>query len=132
MMAGPSKPPAVRIGFTFRFEDRPGNDHLHVVVSRTDRPDIVIVNLTTQRSRSDLSCVVRPGEHRFVVRNSVVAYGFAEVISSSVLHAKLASGDISPHDPMSDDLVRRIWDGADVSPHFPLCCRQILRDQGLV
>ena len=39
----------IKLGTAFQFQDRPGDDHLYVVVSDPHQPRVVIVSLTTKR-----------------------------------------------------------------------------------
>lgn len=119
---------AMTPGATFHFNDRPGDGHLYAVISRPSVPEVVLVNLTTLRPRSDRSCLVDPGEHPFVTRPTCVAYQYAEVVPTAILEAKLAAGILRPREP----LLMRIWEGATITRFLPLRCHQVLPDQGLI
>ena len=125
----PSEQPVLRLGFSFRYEH---DDHLFFVASDQQQPQVVVLNLTTVRAFSDTSCVIQPGEHPFVVVPSWVAYNFAEIDSCATLIDGLARGAIVPHHPLSPQLMERVWDGAAVSRHLPLKCRELLKQQGLI
>jgi hypothetical protein len=116
-------------GFAFLYES---DDHLFFMASSIQESQVLILNLTTVRTFSDTSCVIQPGEHPFVSVPSCVAYNFAEFEAKATILSRVDDGSIIPHHPLSPQLMERIWDGADVTRHLPLKCRELLKRQGLI
>jgi hypothetical protein len=123
-----------KLGDTFLLTDPQVNNHLFIMISdpAQDPNRIVMANFTSWRADKDQSCIVEVGEHRFIRRRSCVYYGEHRLISLANYEQLLASRHLSPHDPVSRDLLKRILDGAAVSPFLPLGNRQILVEQGLI
>lgn len=97
-----------------------GVPHLFVFVTDRSKDGFhLAVNITTVRPRvgHDKTCEIRAGEHRFVSRLSFVMYGMAERLAHEEIVAHVESGRYTPHDPVSDDLFRRIYGGVLRSPH---------------
>lgn len=120
--------PQIRPGFAFHYET---DDHLFFVASDFAQPDVLILSFTTVRKFSDRSCVIQPGEHPFVKVETCVAYNFAELQPSGAILEGIARGTIVPYAPLTPELMNRIWDGASVTRHLPLKCRDLLNRQGL-
>lgn len=122
------------LGDTFLLANDKINSHLFIIISDPgqDAARIVTVSMTSWRADKDQSCIVEPDEHRFVKRKSCIHYAQDRLISLVQYEACLKTGDILPHDPLSDKLLDRILDGAAISPFIPLGNRQILVDQGLI
>jgi len=122
------------LGDTFRLTNPSIDSHLHIIISdpAQDSDRIVTANFTSWRADKDQSCIVEPGEHRFTKVRSCVDYRRDTLITLAQYEQFLASRALAPHDPVSPDLLRRILDGAGVSPHLSLGNRQILVDQGLI
>lgn len=55
-----------------------------------------------------------------------------KLISLEIYEQCLRSGDLISHDPIKDNLFKRILEGAAVSPYIPLGNRKILVNQGLI
>jgi hypothetical protein len=91
-----------------------------------------MANFTSWGADKDQSCVVEPGEHRFVKCRSCVYYGGSRLITLAQYEGFLNNGQLDPHDPVTGRLLDRILAGAAASPHLPLGHRQILADQGLI
>ena len=110
------------------------DSHLYIIISdpAQDRDRIVMANFTSWRADKDQSCIVEVGEHRFITRRSCVHYGEQRLIKLVAYERELASGRLILHDPVSGDLLKRILDGAAMSPFLPLGNRQILVEQGLI
>jgi hypothetical protein len=94
------------------------NPHLWIVLTEPHAPDFqcVIVNLTRQQPRSDNTVVLRPGDHPFISKDSVIRYGDALIVDGRDLDGFLKRHKAKGHDPCSPNLVKRILDGAIASP----------------
>lgn len=123
---------SIHPGFCFHFNDRPDDDHLYVVISRTSAPEVVVVNLTTWNPLADQSCLLEAGDHPFVRHKSCIAFDYADVVPTDLLEKKLQNGDITPREPASRELMLKILDGAEKTRRMKIRCSDILRDQGLI
>ena len=121
-------------GETFLLAKAGINDHLFIIISdpSADPNRIVMANFTSWGGDKDQSCVVEVGEHRFIKVRSCVYYGEDRLITLTQYEQFLASGQLATHDPVSNDLLKRILHGAAVSPFLPLGNRQILVEQGWI
>jgi len=121
-------------GDTFLLTKRDINSHLFVIISdpNQDANQIVTVNVTSWREDKDQSCIIEASEHRFITHRSCIYYGEDRLITLSQYKMFLAMGHLESHDPINNQLLKRILDGAAISPHMPLRNRQILVDQGLI
>jgi hypothetical protein len=110
------------LGDTFMLP-KPGGakEHLWALVTAPDPQtgEAIMVNLTTQRPHSDTTTVLRPGEHPFVVRPTVVFYADARLVPVSLLEDGLRRGIARNHEPLSAEILRRIQAGLQASPFTP-------------
>lgn len=122
------------IGDTFLLANSNINSHLIVLISdpSQDQTRVVTGNFTSWRADKDQSCIIVPGEHRFVTRRSCVHYAEDRLITIEQYERFLETGAIVPHDRVNADLLRRILAGAAISHFIPLGNRQILVEQGLI
>lgn len=123
-----------KLGDTFRLANRDIDSHLFIIISdpALDPDRFVTANFTSWRADKDQSCIVEIGEHRFIKVRSCVDYRRDRLITLAQYQRFLSSSQLSPHDPVSEDLLLRILDGAKISPHLPLGNRKVLFDQGLI
>ncbi len=98
--------------------DRP---HLWILVTAVNPQtgEVIIVNFTTQRSNSDNSVVIRPGEHPFVDHPTIVFYADARAAELQLLEAAIKQGTISTHAPLCPALLKRVQEGLLLSPYTP-------------
>lgn len=109
-----------------------GDGHLWVVISApTPQNRLAIVNLTTRRPPCDDSCILQARDHPFLRHESIVFYARARLADADILDGNLSGGLYSPRDPVTVGLLRRIQDGALVSPYtsglVQACVRSTLR-----
>jgi hypothetical protein len=90
-----------------------------VITGTTADGRVVIVNLSTRTAVADLSCVLQPGEHEMVVRESVIAYTHARLQSVLLLRRQIAHRIAERHAPANPALVDRIRIGAPASEMTP-------------
>jgi hypothetical protein len=97
------------------------NRHLWIVVTEPQPPDFqcVIVNITRQQQKSDNTVVLRPGDHPFIVRDSVIRYADASIVDVRDLDRCLANRVAKPRDACSAELLKRIQGGISVSIFTP-------------
>lgn len=120
-----SSPPPVSVkpGDTFIIDPTGGtNKHLWVVLE-IDCPDLcedwaIIVSITTldplTRKFADLTCVVGVGDHPFLKHDSYVYY--ADTREVEVRH--LVSRVETRHQPCTADFLKRLREGAHISPRM--------------
>lgn len=113
-----------QLGTVFWMDD-PSGGHDYVILTPPTQPEIVIVNFTSNGPRKDQSCVLQPGEHPVVTRESVVAYNFAQVVPTSALLKWAIDGEIVEKAKASYELMLKIWAGADVTRRMTLRCQQL-------
>ena len=114
-----------------------GKQHLWVVVSNPilDANMILLLNLTSVRGvrTEDLSCVIKPGEHAWVVKDSYIAYSLAEDCSLEYLNRASKAKSLTLHDAcFSPGLVARIHHGAVVTRRLAADYVDLLRKQGFI
>ena len=101
---------AIQLGDTFFVRD---GGHLWVVISDPHEHCgvFVTVNLTTDEFRAGRDCVLRPGDHRWVSRETYISYGDARLWGPREevkLSGQLALGTMKMHSPMVDPTLARI------------------------
>jgi len=89
-------------------------DHLWFVCTQPNGAgEIVVFNLTTRQSwAKDLTCILKPGEHPFVVRESIVYYQRGLLLPVSKVQAGIARGTCKTRPPGSPALMQKIREGA--------------------
>ena len=107
-------------------------EHLWVVLTDPDLDQLAVcVNITTSQGHSDTIVVLKPGDHSFIKKESVVHYPDAQLLNlksvQAALDAKAKSFVCTQHDPCSAKLLKRIRDGLLKSPHAPNGLKQRCR-----
>jgi len=113
--------------------------HLHIVMNDPvfcqvlGELSVLVVNLSSVREtgRHDTSCILAPGCHPFVRRDSWVVYGEAAVLRLPRLEADIVAGGTIPHLPVSLDVFRAVRAGFDRSPHVKLKIERYIRHHSL-
>lgn len=120
----------MKLGDTFKLE-RNGEGHLWVVISEpTSDGSVVMVNLTTMRTGSDLSCVLAVGDHPFVVHATVIAYQFAKLVPPEAQRMMQLQKQLCiPREPMPTAVLLRIREGSLKSDLMPQKLQAIVRLQ---
>ena len=67
----------------------------------------------------DDSCVLQPGDHRFIQHPSFIRYDRCRKEPIAKLQKAVNDGVISPHDPMPPEIYDRICEGLRTSIHAP-------------
>ena len=105
--------------------------HLYFVIAGPvgDEGRILLVNMTTKREGSDLSCVLSPGDHPCVKHESVVEYGRAlyTTVASLEMQMRKLPDLFKPDVPASPELLRRLREGALRSPHLEPMYKQLVK-----
>ena len=117
--------------------DRPGtsyDSHLWIVLSKPslDPNHVLIVNLTSWRPDKDQACVLRPGDHRYVKKQTCVNYADSKIVSEEQIRQLLDRGLLLAHEPVDPTLLERMREAAVESRFMPLDHAEILFEQGLV
>ena len=99
-------------------------EHLWVVLTDPDSDNsAVCVNITTKQGYSDMTVILKPGEHPFIKKESVAHYPDARFLDlasvQAALDAKTKSFVCSQHEPCGAKLLKRLRDGLLTSPHTP-------------
>ncbi len=96
----------------------PDTFHLYIIISIVDTKAL-LVNVTTKKASSDVSCVLQVGDHDFITHESVINYGEARIAETDNLKEAISKKEIKPKKPITDDLLIRILKGARNSKAFP-------------
>jgi len=93
------------------------NPHLWIVLTEPQPPDhqVVIVNITENKQRSDTTVVLHPGDHPFIRKESVVRYGDALIVDARLLDECVKGRKARLGGPCSADLLNRIQVGVSAS-----------------
>ena len=84
-----------------------------------------MINLTESLHAAQ-SFVLRPGQHRFIYKDSDVNFGDAFRSNVTEIQKHVASGDAKPHDPMDMTIVKAIIKRALTHPAFQPVLRRLL------
>ena len=100
--------------------------HLHIVLSsalKTGGESLyLVVNVTTWRDgarNQDTSCILNQGDHPFIKHKSWVDYEDAEALPFVKIFKNLQDGTFIRKEDLRPDVLKRVQDGAKVSPVFP-------------
>ena len=126
----------VHAGQTIMWAGPSGKPHLWCVLTDPDpiSAKVVMVHLVTARGHTDRTVVLQCGDHPFVRVETHVAYGSANLFTSSRLDEALRSGAASRDHNMSASLLQCVRAGLYVSSrtmHFlKEHCRTKFTDTG--
>ena len=82
-----------------------GVPHLWAVLTDPDKDDtVVIVNLTTRQPHSDDTVILHPGDHPFVLHETVVFYQDACLAKTSALTKAVRGGAATMHNAFRPDV----------------------------
>lgn len=109
--------------------------HLHIVCNnpvdyprKQNVPCVLVVNFSSvdETNSHDVSCLVEPGDHPFITRSSYIIYRKAQILHADSIEEKIAGGEYTQHRPCSDELFKRIIDGALASPFTPTRAKRFI------
>ncbi len=108
--------------------------HLRVIISDPAKfPDeLVVVNMSSQRSWQDQSCVLHSSDHPFIDHETVIYYQKAMVHTAKQIHEFFTRGSIQFEECASAELLAKILKGAELSDRLPIGIRSILETQGAI
>jgi hypothetical protein len=114
---------------------RTDNDrHLWIVLSdpAVDPDTVLLVNLTSYDSRKERACILMPGDHEWVCKETCVNYQDAVVTSSGLLDDARIGGAIRLLSPLTGRILQKVRNGVLDSERMSLDHANIVIDQGLV
>ena len=111
-----------------------GDIHLWIIISdpSIDPDNVLIVNLTSLAPHKDQSCVLRPGDHRWITHDTCVNYQDSRITTLENLIAARDGGLLILHDPLGPAVLKKIRDDSLNSTKMPLDHADILFNQGLI
>ena len=111
------------------------NPHLLIVISdpTADPDQVLLVPLNTYVSeQSDPSCILKVGDHPFIVHDSFVSYARARKTSMPQLQRVMDEGLMERRERIETEVLRRILRGAERTTQLALDYSEVLRSQGLI
>ncbi len=105
-----------------------GENHLWIVLNEpAGHGDIaLIVNVSTLRPNAETTCILEPGEHPFITRDSYVRYGSARRADAADLAEALRNGLLKPHRATTKAFLEKVRAGAKASPFLAEELRALL------
>lgn len=113
-------------GDTFVVPDAFGK-HLNIVVAVLTDGSIIHCHITTLYPRSEKTCVIKKGEHPFVKHESVVRYGAIQHCTAGEALEALERCIEKRFEPVSEELLNRVREGALNSPQTSDIIKHLLR-----
>lgn len=88
----------------------------------TGKKHVLMVSLSTAHEGiyHDPACILKPGEHPFVRRESYVNYFRTRIEDAEALLRGVKEGTLVPHEPVSEEVFLRVCEGLVFSKHAPL------------
>ncbi|MBF0538604.1 MAG: hypothetical protein HQL03_10175 [Nitrospirae bacterium] len=77
-----------------------------------------MVNVTRYRDNCDTSCIIKSGEHSFIIHDSIINYGDARLSELSMIEKAVRNDMAILKEPVSAELLARIQNGARISHAF--------------
>lgn len=110
------------------------DSHLWVIISDPDIDphSVLIVNFTSWRADKDQACVVDKDDHPYIHHRTCVNYAGSKVQSVDDLGRLVKAGTVSHREPASEELLRRMRDGAIESKFMIMSHANLLIEQGVV
>lgn len=100
--------------------------HLNFVLEVLPDGSLIICHFTTRRRHSDPTCIVQPGEHEFIDRETAVRFDQAHVCPADRI-VNLQGVIVRNLAPLSAALLARIRQGALDSPQTSDEVKELLR-----
>ena len=97
------------------------------MVAYSEDRTIIVFNMTTYKPNCDESCVIEPGEHRYITRKSIIAYQYGRLLGPTATDALEKQGVYKQHDPISVELLLKIRQGAVASKQTPENLKKVLK-----
>jgi hypothetical protein len=110
---------------------KPGQDaeHLWVLITKPDSHinEMIMVNVTTQRSHSDTTTILNVGDHPFIQRPSVVFYADARLVKAADITTALFRQAIRQQNGFAQSILNRIQAGLLQSPFTPFKIKEAFK-----
>lgn len=107
-------------------EGDPNRKHLFVVLTAPyceagGVPSVAMVSFRSVNPALpyDQTCLLDKGDHRFIKHPTWVDYGKARIEAAAAFERGVKSGALVQHDPLSEDVFRRVTAGLCTSPMTP-------------
>lgn len=109
-----------RAGECLLIDSGPIGKHLFVLVldkQINNKLHVLSVPISTAResARIDESCIIQSGEHLFIKDVSFVEYRNSRLDPADILLDRVKEKTFIPHEPVSQELLKKIIDGLKVS-----------------
>lgn len=116
------------VGNTFLIPTPPNNkQHLFIIIAIEQSSRVaLLVNVISPKIGCDESCCIKAGEHPFLIYNSVINYADARITPISNLEYSLKQSIIKKESPVSRALLKKVQNGALISPDIPIKYRNFL------
>ncbi|HWR95920.1 MAG TPA: hypothetical protein VN248_04230 [Arenimonas sp.] len=110
----------LKAGDTFLMDSGPSKHLFVVLADPKNQPGygkvlvavcVGITSATEDGRIIDPTCIIEAGEHPFIIRQSFAHYRKAEVIREDVYTPAIKSGQYPMREPVSADLLQRLYDG---------------------
>jgi hypothetical protein len=90
----------------------PGCGHLYVVLNDTCKNgNNLIVPVCSAHQRCDNTCLLVPGEHKFIRHDNYIAYNLLRIFQSSHIVSQVDAGVISYEGILDEGVFARIYEG---------------------
>ena len=109
-------------GGTLIIPSGPNGNHLFIILNEPKDfaghiNSSVLVNVSSIRKAPyDKTCILEPGSHPFIKQQSFMAYRHARIDREESLIQKVNASLFRPHDPLDDELLKRVQIGLYKSP----------------
>ena len=109
-------------GATLIIPSGPRGKHLFIILNEPKDfaghiNSSVLVNVSSVRKAPyDDTCILEPGNHPFIRQRSYIAYRHARVERAESLAQKVNASLFTPHEPLDDELLKRVQNGLYKSP----------------
>ncbi|HEX7386135.1 MAG TPA: hypothetical protein VF285_02525 [Castellaniella sp.] len=96
-------------------------------------PQVILVSFTSIKPELpyDSACVVRPGDHPFLVRDSYIYYRVPRIYPAAEVEQRVKEGVWIAHQACSAALLQKIRNGFRLSDRLPRTYDEILNVLGL-
>lgn len=96
----------------------PSRAHLFVILTDICPDKLhLLVPINSVHLRCDRSCILMPGDHDFIVRESFVNYALAAKYEAAILQKRVGRGEFVYRGIVDEDVFERICGGLLVSPY---------------
>jgi hypothetical protein len=90
---------------------------------------ILLVPVSSAYENCDRTCVLEPGDHDFIRRESFILYAKMRIYSSAHVANQMASGAIEEREALRDDVFQRVCAGIAASRFSPPVCKRYYERQ---